>query len=109
MDFQQIELANYSLDGLRTLSAEVDERIRHVELQAIQEARRRIMEIAQSTGLSVKELVATKAKIRTTKHVYVNPDNEQQSWNGLGRKPGWIKPWLDNGITLDELRSKDGV
>ena len=34
---------------------------------------------------------------------YVNPDDPQQTWSGLGRRPSWVRAALDAGRTLDDL------
>lgn len=35
---------------------------------------------------------------------YRNPYDQFDSWRGLGPRPAWLKRWLENGGTLEELR-----
>lgn len=34
---------------------------------------------------------------------YANPDNPEQTWSGLGRRPSWVRAALDAGRSLDDL------
>lgn len=34
---------------------------------------------------------------------YRNPDDPQQTWNGLGRRPTWVRQALEAGRSLDDL------
>lgn len=102
-DTQQIELSNYSLADLRALSADVARQISATEKREIANARRRIEQIALQTGLTLEALLAEPPRDRAPTSIYVNPDDETQTWSGRGRKPAWIKAWLDCGISLEEL------
>lgn len=35
---------------------------------------------------------------------YVNPNDEAQTWTGLGRQPAWVREQLAQGKSLDDLR-----
>ena len=35
---------------------------------------------------------------------YRNPDNQFERWGGRGKRPGWVRKWLEAGGTLDQLR-----
>lgn len=103
---QGIELDGYSLAELRRLAEQVQQRIRRVERDAVAEARRQIEEIARQVGVPLKDLIAMKpGKGRAGRGLYVNPAMPGQHWNGLGRKPKWVKDWVDAGKPLEELRA----
>lgn len=34
---------------------------------------------------------------------YRNPDDPQQTWSGIGRRPSWVRAALDAGRSLDDL------
>jgi DNA-binding protein H-NS len=102
-DTRQIDLSKYSLAELRSLSADVARQISENEKGMMAEARRRIEQIAFQTGLTLEELVAKPRQSRAPASIYVNPDDETQTWSGRGRKPAWIKAWLECGISLEEL------
>ncbi len=36
---------------------------------------------------------------------YVNPDNPQETWSGLGRKPNWLTAKLKAGAQQDDFRT----
>ena len=102
-DTRQIDLSNYSLAELRLLSADVARQISESEKSMMADARRRIEQIAFQTGLTLEELVAKPRQSRVAATIYVNPDDETQTWAGRGRKPAWLKAWLECGISLEEL------
>jgi DNA-binding protein H-NS len=102
-DTRQIDLSKFSLAELRLLSADVTRQISASEKNMIADARRRIEEIALQTGLTLGELVAKPRQVRAPTPLYVNPDDETQTWAGRGRKPAWLKAWLECGISLEEL------
>ena len=102
-DTQQIDLSNYTLAELRSFAADVARQINESEKAMIADARRRIEQIAFQTGLTLEELVAKPRQSRPTASIYVNPDDETQTWSGRGRKPAWLKAWLECGISLEEL------
>jgi DNA-binding protein H-NS len=106
---REIELSSYSLAELRTLSAEVARQITVKETHAMTDARRRIEQIARQVGLTLEQLLSKPRERGGAISVYVNPDDETQTWAGKGRMPAWIKVWLECGITLDELRRYEGV
>lgn len=104
-DTRQINLNTYSLAELRLLNSKVAVQISTAETKLLEEARFRIHEIAREAGISIEQLMADPRKKRASTSIYVNPDDETQTWNGIGRKPAWIKVWLDGGITLADLRA----
>jgi DNA-binding protein H-NS len=35
---------------------------------------------------------------------FQNPEQPSQTWAGRGRQPHWVRRFLDNGNTIDDLR-----
>ena len=35
---------------------------------------------------------------------FQNPEQPSQTWAGRGRQPHWVRRFLDNGSTIDDLR-----
>lgn len=73
----------------------------------IVKARSEINAIAQSLGLSLKDLLApseSEGKVRkqTDKVAaqYRNPQDASQEWTGRGRQPGWVRELLASGKNL---------
>lgn len=106
-DIRHIDLCNYSLAELRLLSADVARKMSAIEQTMMDNARRRIEQIALEVGMPLEELLAKPRKGRSPATIYVNPDDDTQIWTGRGRKPAWLAAWLECGITLEELRRQD--
>lgn len=104
IDARQTELSNYTLAELRMLSTEVARQISVSEKNLVDDARRRIEQIAGQVGLSLEHLLKKPRTRNEALLLYANPDDETQTWNGRGRQPAWLKVWLDCGITLEALR-----
>ncbi|EBC1886529.1 H-NS histone family protein [Salmonella enterica] len=90
------DLKSMSADELRALRAQIDAELKKREAREKQEARKKILEIANAHGINIAELA-------TKERQYRNPDNQWETWNGRGRKPKWVKDWLAQGRPLDEL------
>lgn len=68
-------------------------------------------QVAKEHGFKLADLFgggkpdkATKAASKSSAPVkYRNPDDPQQTWSGLGRRPSWVRAAVDAGRTLDDL------
>lgn len=106
-DNRDLDLTRYTTPELRALANQVERRILEVQAAAIGDARARVRAIADSLGIPLEEILRGAApgrKPRAGRARYVNPDNPQQDWNGLGRKPGWLVALLEKGRALEDLR-----
>jgi DNA-binding protein H-NS len=101
-----MDLSNLSLGELRTLQEDIKKQMKRREQDDLVKAREQILAIAQSVGVSVKELVGTglRAKTGTVAVRYRNPNDASQQWTGRGRQPKWVKEWTDSGKAMDLLR-----
>jgi DNA-binding protein H-NS len=101
------DLSKLSLAELRTLESQVQEALKTHNYLAISKAREQILHIAQSAGLSIDDILASKApkrvKSASVAVKYRNPDDASQTWTGRGRQPLWIKAWVDAGKSLADL------
>lgn len=93
------EIKDMSDDDLKELCAKINSELKKREAKQKTAARRRIVEIAKSHDIDLSELASQERQYR-------NPDDQWQTWNGKGRKPKWVKDWLDKGGSLDELEIK---
>lgn len=60
---------------------------------------------AQKYRYTLEELLGQKpARKRTFKAKYRNPEDPDQTWTGMGRKPKWVVAALEAGRELDDLR-----
>lgn len=89
-------LKNMDLDELREIRAQIDVELKKRQAKERQNARQKILEIANTYGIDIADLV-------TKERHYRNPDNQWELWNGRGRKPKWVKEWLESGCSLEEL------
>ncbi|MET3589169.1 DNA-binding protein H-NS [Bartonella silvatica] len=85
-----------NLDELQEMRVQIDAELKKRQAKEKQDARRKILEIAHAHGIDIADLV------NKDRH-YRNPNNQWELWNGRGRRPKWIKEWLENGYTLEEL------
>ncbi|EJF84446.1 H-NS family nucleoid-associated regulatory protein [Candidatus Bartonella washoeensis] len=90
------DLKNMNLDELQEMRIQIDAELRKRQAKEKQNARRKILEIASAHGINIADLVSKERHYR-------NPNNQWELWNGRGRKPKWIKEWLENGYALEEL------
>ena len=103
-----MDLSGLSVVQLRVLQDEVKQALKDREHEELSKAREQILAIAQSAGISLKDLLgqsrsksgATKAKVAVR---YRHPSNASLQWTGRGRQPKWIQEWVASGNTLDAL------
>ena len=102
-----MDLSKLSLAELKDLKAQVGVEMKSREKSDIEKARNDINAIAQSLGLSLKDLLGgaeTKGKVRKQSGKvavqYRNPQDASQEWTGRGRQPGWFKELLASGKNL---------
>jgi DNA-binding protein H-NS len=102
------DLSNYSLAKLRALEVQVIDELKTRHFLSVSKAREQILHIAQSAGISVKDLMAGKsaprAKSAPGAAKFRNPDDSTQEWSGRGRQPNWIKAWTASGKSLDDAK-----
>lgn len=102
-----MDLSKLNLAELKDLQAQVGIETKSREKSGIEKARNDIKAIAESLGLSLKDLLGnteTGGKVRkpTGKVAvqYRNPQDASQEWTGRGRQPGWVKELLASGENL---------
>lgn len=102
------DLSTYSIAKLRALEVQVIDELKTRHFLSVSKAREQILHIAQSAGISVKELMAAKSAPRTKAAPagakYRNPDDASQVWSGRGRQPNWIKTYVASGKSLDDAK-----
>jgi DNA-binding protein H-NS len=104
---ETMDISNLSAADLRALQESIKQELKKRETQEISNARNQIIAIAQSVGVSLKDLMGSgsvRAKSGPVAVQYRNPDNAVEQWTGRGRQPKWVKAALEAGKTLDALR-----
>lgn len=102
-----MDLSNMSVGDMRNLQEQIKQEMKKREAQEVQKAREQILAIAQSVGMSPKDLIAVTgrgSKGSTVAVRYRHPDDASQQWTGRGRQPKWVKEWVDGGKSIDDLR-----
>ena len=102
------DLSKYSISQLQALEAQLIEELKTRHFLSVSQAREQILHIARNAGISVAQLAAIKSpkapKAGPVAMKYRNPKGAAQQWSGRGRKPAWVKEWLETGRSLDEAR-----
>jgi DNA-binding protein H-NS len=118
------DLSKYSLAQLRALEVQVIEELKTRHYLSVSKAREQILYIAQTAGVSVEKLMASKGPRaskadkadkaskadKTPKDAgaapkYRNPDDPAQQWGGRGRQPAWVKTWIASGKSMDDAKA----
>jgi DNA-binding protein H-NS len=103
-----MDLSRLSLADLRMLQEQVTQEIKGREQQELAKAREQIIAIAQSVGIPLKELIGNDVRANSangaTTARFRHPANKSLRWSGRGRKPKWVKDWVESGQPLDALR-----
>lgn len=106
------DLSNYSLPQLRDLQSKIAEQIEVSQGETVAAVRQQIVALAESIGLTVDQIMNAKGarekKLKKTIAArYQNPEDASQQWTGRGRKPRWVKEYLDtSGNNIDSLLIK---
>ena len=102
-----MNLSNMNLADLRDLEEKTRREIKKREAEELVRAREEILSIAQKLGVPLKDILGAQVRAKSTKAAthYRHPDNTELHWSGRGRKPGWVKQWIEAGQPLDALRN----
>ncbi|MDF0604280.1 H-NS histone family protein [Neisseriaceae bacterium TC5R-5] len=99
-----MELSNLEFTQLLALKSEVEAEIKRREFEEKSKAKKQIIELARTHGLSMEEVLGKISSTRKPVEVkYRHPSNPELTWTGRGRKPLWIQEWVNNGKTLGAL------
>ncbi|QRX81020.1 H-NS family nucleoid-associated regulatory protein [Glaciimonas sp. PAMC28666] len=104
-----MDLSGLTVAQLRVLQEQVKQSLKDREREEMTKARDQILAIAQSAGISLKDLLSTppKNKNYVSKNKvavrYRNPADASLQWTGRGRQPKWIQEWVSSGKSLDAL------
>ena len=91
---------NATTEVLKEWRQAIDSELRKRESRERADARKKIKELADTHGIDLASLAAASGKHEPK---YRNPNDQFQSWSGVGRKPKWVEQWLAEGKALEEL------
>ncbi|OBU86069.1 H-NS family nucleoid-associated regulatory protein [Chromobacterium subtsugae] len=100
-----MDLSKLEFTALIALKADVEGEIKRREVEEKSKAKKQILELARSFGLSVEDVLSSKIA-GTRKPVeakYRHPDDSSLTWTGRGRKPAWVQAWIDSGKAMETL------
>lgn len=93
-----IDLSTFSAAKLRDLQAQVAEELKARQKDEVTKVRQQILALAQGVGMSVDQIMKgaqDKKPVKTVAPRYQDPANPTQQWTGRGRRPGWVKEYLE--------------
>ena len=88
-------------DKLKEWRQAIDSELKKREGRERAEARKKIKELAEAHGIDLATLAPSGSGKQEPK--YRNPNDQFQTWSGVGRKPKWVEEWLTAGKPLEEL------
>lgn len=103
------DISNLSVEELKRLQVEAEALIASKKDQAIEDAYTKILETAESVGLTVDEILefgASKRKKGSRKAVeprYRSKENPSETWTGRGKQPRWLVAELEKGAKLEDF------
>lgn len=105
------DLSNLSLADLRQLQEQIKTELKNREAQELQNARDQIIAISKEIGIPLEQLFAKTTKGGNKKSSsgavavqFKHPEDEAKQWTGRGRQPKWVREWVEEGKSLDDLR-----
>lgn len=83
---------------------QIEKWIKEIRAENKRNALKNIADNLLQAGFSKGELLDYLGKsLEETGPKYKNPDNEEETWSGKGRKPNWFKAKIAEGMTLEQL------
>jgi DNA-binding protein H-NS len=103
---EELTKKSIPLSELLTFKNEIEDAIKILQEDMIKQFR----ETALASGLELEFLANELVKLRIEKVTpnkkpakYRNNNNENETWSGHGKKPNWVKEWIDNGNKIEDL------
>ena len=105
-------LEGMDADELRQVQKRVEGLIGDSQDRKRREAMAAMERVAKEHGFKLSELVGEGKSAKggkpgagksTAPAKYANPDDPQQMWSGLGRRPSWVREALNSGRSLGNL------
>jgi DNA-binding protein H-NS len=102
-----MNLNEMSVEELDTLEKDIAMARVHAENTKITNAMEQIFSLMDKLHVTpdqvLPEIMKRKNKKTKLPPKYVSPDNEKQTWSGVGRKPNWFIEQLDKGVELETM------
>ncbi|MCD4483364.1 H-NS histone family protein [Chromobacterium vaccinii] len=100
-----MDLSKLEFTALIALKADIESEIKRREVEEKAKAKKQILELARSAGLSLEDVLNSKAATvrKPVEAKYRHHEDSNLTWTGRGRKPAWVQAWIDSGKTLEAL------
>jgi DNA-binding protein H-NS len=101
-----MDLSTLDYTQLLDLKTQLEREINARQAEEKASAKRQILELVKTYGLTVEEVLSKTHGSSTRKPVeakYRNPDDASQTWTGRGRKPAWVQNYIDAGFKIEDL------
>jgi DNA-binding protein H-NS len=104
-----LELNTLSVEELKALLPQISAELAQRRHEAVRVAQAKVLAAIEESELSRAEVLGPllgrqpPKKREPVSQGYQNPDNPQQIWLGLGKRPGWLKRQLAAGKSLTDF------
>ena len=99
-----MNVAEMTYAQLEEQRKQIEDAMRNLEKTRKTDAKKAVRATAKEYGFTVEELfdlpVSPKGSGPKGEPKYRNPENQDETWSGRGRKPQWIKEAVENGVDL---------
>jgi len=108
MEYEMLDLAALQAE-LADKTAEVERLKDEIGKRAREELARlrmRCAELIPLAGFEDEPPAAAEPKrkeLMTGRPKYRHPSSPQTTWTGTGRKPTWVREWIESGRSLEEI------
>ncbi len=86
---------------------QIEDAMRNLDKTRKTDAKKAVRATAKEYGFTIEELfdlpVSPKSSGAGAKPKYRNPENQDETWSGRGRKPQWIKEAVEKGADLSSF------
>ncbi|MGB1310913.1 MAG: H-NS family nucleoid-associated regulatory protein [Leucothrix sp.] len=102
-----LDYGKYERTQLLQIMKEIPVELENRDKTMKKELRKRVQKIVEEAGYSLDDVLTTnkssKPVVRKAPAKYRDPENEESTWTGRGRKPLWVIAALDSGKALEDL------
>jgi DNA-binding protein H-NS len=115
-----ISYSNWSVDKLNKELEKIQRVIKTKEARDKKATLAKLVLVARKSGFELHELMDTAAVAKAVPRTvrvpsrktgkrgkvapkYRNPANESETWSGRGRQPIWVKDFVENGGSMDQV------
>lgn len=98
-EMQPDELAKHIEEAQKILQKKKDDELSKLAddiLSAIKKSNFSIEDVLEKLGVAPAPGKSNKAASNKKVKVYVNPNNQSETWGGAGRVPGWLVSYLED-------------